>query len=548
MKVTVNDGQFAYSAEILGDNLAELKQKSWGYPGYELSEFYKMASKVMSTDNLEITLDVKEKKITVLAEGGKEFDLPSEDVELEYPELVEKTLLFTKTFNLHELMPTVPDYVLSDICRHSDYPRMESLKEVYEALGSNPELAKDLDKSLKEEKIDIQHWKEIYLKIEELCEGHSDKTQELLQLFLLFRRDSKGEDDLKNVDRAVVFEEKGGTASFYEHFQTMCFSSRQLEKMAPEHLKKMKVSNLHGIMVSPPLEEAALKAHEKVAQKLPDKWLKGDDYWKTTGLLRAAVACPPLEEQILADQPEVTADWESFVVRKEGWSKGYNDISQEHYGSLMSLLTHYFATALEEKVVDLSVVLEKCALGRGAMACYLLKGQGNCNDVGIRRDLDKYIKGGSTPCNEGSIYKNLGDRLRDMFSKPYLVVGIIDEKKIPLSLINIQKDFVIIGHTKQEHIASVLKYVTDELSVRLMQETDSAKIMEDAGQIFWWICQAKPWALGDPSIAEMFVKALMLHKGLPLLPWKVGIVPWEETMLDVDPIAFGKRFHTLFEV
>jgi len=72
--------------------------------------------------------------------------------------------------------------------------------------------------------------------------------------------------------------------------------------------------------------------------------------------------------------------------------------------------------------------------------------------------------------------------------------------------------------------------------------------MELLGEIFWWICRAKPFQRGDPSIAEMLVKAVALAcDKIELPPWKEGLIPWAEVMVEPDPHAFGKNFNTLFE-
>ena len=67
------------------------------------------------------------------------------------------------------------------------------------------------------------------------------------------------------------------------------------------------------------------------------------------------------------------------------------------------------------------------------------------------------------------------------------------------------------------------------------------------GLVFWWICQAKPWERGDPSIAEILIKSYCMERGINLPPWKAGIVPWEEVMKTFNPLKFAERFHELFE-
>ena len=73
------------------------------------------------------------------------------------------------------------------------------------------------------------------------------------------------------------------------------------------------------------------------------------------------------------------------------------------------------------------------------------------------------------------------------------------------------------------------------------------ELLEKLGQIFWLICQAKPWLRGDPSIAEMFIKVVWMHKTGELLPsWKQGVVPWESVIESTNPKDYGKNFRCLF--
>lgn len=65
---------------------------------------------------------------------------------------------------------------------------------------------------------------------------------------------------------------------------------------------------------------------------------------------------------------------------------------------------------------------------------------------------------------------------------------------------------------------------------KIKGEEDKHIVMSDSAQMFWWICQAKFWDLGDPSIAEIIMRTTWQVKGLENLPWKVGIIPWVEAM------------------
>jgi len=50
-----------------------------------------------------------------------------------------------------------------------------------------------------------------------------------------------------------------------------------------------------------------------------------------------------------------------------------------------------------------------------------------------------------------------------------------------------------------------------------LKEQDPQEIQKLAGAMFWWICQAKPWKRGDPSIAEIIVRAIFKEIGFESL-------------------------------
>lgn len=103
-----------------------------------------------------------------------------------------------------------------------------------------------------------------------------------------------------------------------------------------------------------------------------------------------------------------------------------------------------------------------------------------------------------------------------------------------------------IYHTIVQNIPKVIDYA-DEIYQQALSAEDPEKIMELCGRLFWWICQAKPWYRGDPSIIEILIRSIFKEKGMQNRPWKAGMIPWGEATLEFDVDAFAKNFHNLFE-
>ena len=124
----------------------------------------------------------------------------------------------------------------------------------------------------------------------------------------------------------------------------------------------------------------------------------------------------------------------------------------------------------------------------------------------------------------------------------------IDEKPIPLSFLvrQVNEDCYAIIHTPCEY----LEVLTGECQKRYqlaLQEKDIDKLMFQLGRLFWLICQAKLWIRGDPSIAEIIVRSVLLSKDWKAPSWKKGIIPWEEVSIYIDGDDFGRDFASLFE-
>ena len=93
-----------------------------------------------------------------------------------------------------------------------------------------------------------------------------------------------------------------------------------------------------------------------------------------------------------------------------------------------------------------------------------------------------------------------------------------------------------------------MDYVEHTLFPQALKEEDSEKLLEDLGRIFWWICQAKPWHRGDPSILrETLIRAILVSKGMENPPWKIDLIPWVEVTVEPEVEKFAKNFHSSFD-
>ncbi len=152
-----------------------------------------------------------------------------------------------------------------------------------------------------------------------------------------------------------------------------------------------------------------------------------------------------------------------------------------------------------------------------------------------------------TICDYAS-YQDIPNRLVDRIKQPvsgYQYMGEIDGKPIELS--RFDDTGKLIWHTEFENIEPIMNHVKNNLWKEALEEKDYDKLMQKLGEIFWWVCQAKPWSLGDPSIAEMLIKSVLASKGFSSLAWKEGITPWVEVMVEPGVNEFSKNFATLFD-
>lgn len=103
-----------------------------------------------------------------------------------------------------------------------------------------------------------------------------------------------------------------------------------------------------------------------------------------------------------------------------------------------------------------------------------------------------------------------------------------------------------IYHTPTKNIEAILGECA-EIYKTAIKEDNIKELVPLLGKLFWLICQAKPWRRGDPSIAEIIVRSILLSKDLKASPWKEGIAPWIEASKYIDGNAFGRDFASLFQ-
>lgn len=245
-------------------------------------------------------------------------------------------------------------------------------------------------------------------------------------------------------------------------------------------------------------------------------------------------------------------NWHHFIVRKKDWNSliMYNNQgTQQPYGQRMGQAIHITADAIKEGKSFEEIL-------------------GNCANLRLKIAIDlnyPIIKGYGLPRTERgetrfeSVYEKLGLALKKKISltdatdpnismgehgKSATVIATLNGEQVPLTKINFELNKI--EHTDQIHIPKILAHV-DELYKKAMASHDEKEILEISGQIYWWICQAKPWSFGDPSIAEMLVRAIHEAKGMDSQPWKMEIVPWETTVLAFNPEEYGRKFADLFE-
>lgn len=327
-------------------------------------------------------------------------------------------------------------------------------------------------------------------------------------------------------------------------------------------------------------DEAVLKSNELVKKVPPNFYLKNgykekiENYDKC---IKQAVNLPHfyflaatggIQSFNAATYKEFPSNiWEHYIVRNSDkpLSRGsetqkYYNMNQIAYGTKMHEGTCIGASGIKNGW-NSSQLLKFCAFQRKEMADLLKQAK---TDTSFGYGLLKCGTVYHTECVK--IYKNLGEELRSLHqdwsknetefykvlsTKPGEIEAVfkisIEGKEVELSKIVIKPNLVDVVHTPDENVPLILKEV-ERLYDQILVEDDPKVLMELLGKSFWLICQAKPYVAGDPSIAEIYIKSLYLHKtGNELPPWKEDLFPWESVMKEVDPDRYAKNFSSLFD-
>jgi hypothetical protein len=245
---------------------------------------------------------------------------------------------------------------------------------------------------------------------------------------------------------------------------------------------------------------------------------------------------------------EKTNFWMRYVIRDDEFRKKsvFFEDDQAFYGSWMHRGALIGADGIKTKNWSFHQLLAVIARMRQDMAADII------HDTGLS-DLFGWLRGISyqtTLCIEyGDVLQLAETRSKSPFlrfrdwkdGKPQKIgtLGIINNRRIPLSEVDLSEK--ILMHTEPSHIPKILIHAAT-LYDEALKINDQEQLHEKLGEIFWWICKAKPWERGDPSIAEMLIKSVYLSKGFEPSSWKEGVVPWVEVELEPDVEKFSKNF------
>lgn len=274
------------------------------------------------------------------------------------------------------------------------------------------------------------------------------------------------------------------------------------------------------------------------------------------------IAMDPKLIDILGKIPKDDAGekWENYIVRKSDFNKKFDYASsdQKEYGTMMHRTVQAAGAYLKDIKPDCESLLNFLSYRRKKIALTLNPNANGSKAMGRIRYIDA-----RSSCNQD--YIEISARLRERVSMsptkyiiendenytPGLVslkqLGLINDKLIELSELDLWEKVHlgktgVISHTKWENAAIVMEYVKNDLYPKALQEEDPQKLAEDLGRIFWWICQAKPWERGDPSIAETLIRGIWAYRGMENPPWKENIIPWVEVTVEPDVEEFAKKF------
>ncbi len=362
--------------------------------------------------------------------------------------------------------------------------------------------------------------------------------------------------------------------------QNGIISYRQIETLQHLSIPNEKIFKLNGIEL-----QKCLHLHTKFA---------GGDFERYLTLVMRSTTHPELEYLLslemdlcdfILDIPEDSPSeiWENYVTRKPGWGSYYHTVrddssaekeyleSQIQYGMMMHHSIKIASLCLDKKNWGFDELLKFLVMRRRHIAFRLYHPQRA--DTGILKDAPC-----ETYCDKD--YQEVSDRLWDKYkllksaqeTSSNLILDASDRKSLPnmrfvteldgetieLSIIEFRATYVpgatlnrkncaLLTHTSVENAAKIMKYVSARLYPEFKAEKDPNALVEKAGEIFWWICAAKPWIVGDPSKAELLFRTIWSVNGCESPPWKKGVIPWVEATSEPDVKVFAKKFHSFFE-
>lgn len=274
--------------------------------------------------------------------------------------------------------------------------------------------------------------------------------------------------------------------------------------------------------------------------------------------------------------PEVA---EHYIVRKEGFAQQlYKGTDQNTYGIAMHKSVKQASACIHEfnwkfdKLVKFHAMQRReigCRAGRFHSDAIGIEKTSNCETscyteyaeltIDFHQKWESIKENGDQKNLRNSQEEDIIDEDNEFLSLDYPLqfVSEINGEKLILTSVGFKKGYkigeevklgncAVILHTRPTNAKKVMNYV-EELYNAALEESDPEKLTEQLGEIFWWICQAKPWNLGDPSIAELLIRTVWDSKGLESPPWNVGVIPWVKASMEPDVKEFAKNFKNLFE-
>jgi len=475
---------------------------------------------------LDVHVDLNERKVTVLS-SGKQVVLKDTSNFLFscFISFLEEKRRITQ---FQQLFPQMESSQLKTFSRLN----FEHYLQLYQSFGEREGdcfLIKRLSPFFREINADA-----LSGRLEVLSEKDEAKRKKILNLVVFLIERFKRGNGVALMEIAFGLVDRHFSEKEIEELKELGFSPEQMAELSLEEAKRA----IESKVPMPKYEgnESLLNGYMNAIS------VAKEDAGKCQAIVLASVISPRMEAAMLENELPIAHDWNCFVVHRKEIGELYES-DQLQYGTLMHHLTHDLFDSLKEGDIDVDRLLFRAAMGRRAIGYFFGK---YADSIGKPRAPNENAQ---TPCREGEIYENLGKRLTQLAEKVsspdrngqvWLTWGERGE------LTTFHADSKRIYHTSVPVAEKVMEHVKAELYPQILAETDEKRVVERAGEIFWWICQAKPWTLGDPSIAEVFVKSILLSKGIDLGMWKKEIIPWEEASVARDAVSFGKLFSFLF--